>query len=77
MGWIPRWGSLWIVHPFVLAPNFVSVLLSWVLIKKKYLALHVLKQIFVSMSLGSFSNAHYDLVITLWGPAMTQDNLSL
>jgi hypothetical protein len=25
MGWIPRWGSLWIVHPFVLAPNFVSV----------------------------------------------------
>jgi hypothetical protein len=24
MGWIPRWGSLWIVHPFVLAPNFVS-----------------------------------------------------
>jgi hypothetical protein len=25
MGWIPRWGSLWIVHHFVLAPNFVSV----------------------------------------------------
>jgi hypothetical protein len=25
MGWIPRWGSLWIVHPFALAPNFVSV----------------------------------------------------
>jgi hypothetical protein len=25
MGWIPRWGSLWMVHPFVLAPNFVSV----------------------------------------------------
>jgi hypothetical protein len=25
MGWIPRWGSLWIVHPFILAPNFVSV----------------------------------------------------
>ena len=25
MGWIPGWGSLWIVHPFVLAPNFVSV----------------------------------------------------
>ena len=25
MGWIPRWGSLWIVHPFVLASNFVSV----------------------------------------------------
>jgi hypothetical protein len=24
MGWIPRWGSLWIVHPFVLAPNFVT-----------------------------------------------------
>jgi hypothetical protein len=20
-----RWGSLWMVHPFVLAPNFVSV----------------------------------------------------
>jgi hypothetical protein len=25
MGWIPRWGSLSIVHPFVLAPNFDSV----------------------------------------------------
>jgi hypothetical protein len=25
MGWIPGWGSLWIGHPFVLAPNFVSV----------------------------------------------------
>uniref|UniRef100_A0A0V1KHH1 Uncharacterized protein n=1 Tax=Trichinella nativa TaxID=6335 RepID=A0A0V1KHH1_9BILA len=24
MGWTPRWGSLWMVHPFVLAPNFVS-----------------------------------------------------
>jgi hypothetical protein len=22
---IPRWGRLWIVHPFILAPNFVSV----------------------------------------------------
>ena len=21
----PGWGSLWIVHPFILAPNFVSV----------------------------------------------------
>jgi hypothetical protein len=25
MEWIPRWGSLWMVHHFVLAPNFVSV----------------------------------------------------
>jgi hypothetical protein len=25
MGLIPGWGSLWMVHPFVLAPNFVSV----------------------------------------------------
>jgi hypothetical protein len=25
MGWIPRRGSLWMVHPFVLASNFVSV----------------------------------------------------
>jgi hypothetical protein len=25
MGWIPWWGSLWLVHPFVSAPNFVSV----------------------------------------------------
>jgi hypothetical protein len=24
MGQTPRWGSLWIVHPFVLALNFVS-----------------------------------------------------
>jgi hypothetical protein len=25
MGWISRWSSLWIVHPFVLTLNFVSV----------------------------------------------------
>jgi hypothetical protein len=25
MGWIPRNGSIWMVHPFVSAPNFVSV----------------------------------------------------
>jgi hypothetical protein len=25
MGWIPRWGSSWMVHPFISAPNFGSV----------------------------------------------------
>jgi hypothetical protein len=25
MGCTPGWGSLWIVHPFILAPNFVSI----------------------------------------------------
>ena len=25
MGWMPGWGSLWIVHLFVLVPTFVSV----------------------------------------------------
>ena len=25
MEWILRWGSLWMVHPFILAPNFISV----------------------------------------------------
>jgi hypothetical protein len=25
MEWGPGWGSLWMVHPFVSAPNFVSV----------------------------------------------------
>jgi hypothetical protein len=25
MGWIPGWGSLWMIHSFILAPNFVSV----------------------------------------------------
>jgi hypothetical protein len=24
MRWAPRWGSLWLVHPFILAPNFVT-----------------------------------------------------
>jgi hypothetical protein len=24
IGWTPGWGSLWVVHPFILAPNFVS-----------------------------------------------------
>jgi hypothetical protein len=25
MGWTPMWGSLWMVHPFISAPKFVSV----------------------------------------------------
>ena len=25
IGWIPGWGSLWMVHLFISAPNFVSV----------------------------------------------------
>jgi hypothetical protein len=25
MGWVPGWGRLWMVHPFISAPNFVSV----------------------------------------------------
>jgi hypothetical protein len=25
MGWIPGWDILWIVHPSILTPNFVSV----------------------------------------------------
>jgi hypothetical protein len=25
MGWTPGWGSLWMVHPFISAANFVSV----------------------------------------------------
>jgi hypothetical protein len=28
MGWIPGWDSLWMVHPFILAPNFETKLLS-------------------------------------------------
>ena len=24
ISWTPGWGSLWMVHPFILAPNFVS-----------------------------------------------------
>jgi hypothetical protein len=35
MGWIPRWGSLWIVHPFILASNSVSVTpFMWILAQK-------------------------------------------
>jgi hypothetical protein len=25
MGWIPGYGSLYMVHPFISAPNFISV----------------------------------------------------
>jgi hypothetical protein len=28
IGWTPGWGSLWMVHPFILAPNFVSAFLN-------------------------------------------------
>uniref|UniRef100_A0A0V1KHN4 Uncharacterized protein n=1 Tax=Trichinella nativa TaxID=6335 RepID=A0A0V1KHN4_9BILA len=30
MGWIPRWGSLWMAFPSVSAPHFVSVTPSMV-----------------------------------------------
>ncbi|KRY62768.1 hypothetical protein T4D_12456 [Trichinella pseudospiralis] len=30
MGWIHGWGSLWMVFPSILAPNFVSVTPSMV-----------------------------------------------
>ena len=29
MGWIPRWGSLWISFPSISAPSFASVFPSW------------------------------------------------
>ena len=41
MGWIPRWGTLWMVCSFVLAPNFVSVTPSmgilFPILSRKYL----------------------------------------
>jgi hypothetical protein len=27
MGWVPGYASLWMVHPFVTAPNFIAVTL--------------------------------------------------
>jgi hypothetical protein len=45
-GWIPGWGSLWIVHPFVLAPNFVSVTpfmsILFPVLRRNEVSLHVL-----------------------------------
>jgi hypothetical protein len=32
MGWIPKWGSLWMVVPSFSALNFVSVTLSMVIL---------------------------------------------
>jgi hypothetical protein len=34
MGWIPGWGSLWMVLPSFSAPNFVSVNISTVILKR-------------------------------------------
>jgi hypothetical protein len=34
MGWIPGYGSLYMVHPFVSAPNFVSVIGNSILLCK-------------------------------------------
>jgi hypothetical protein len=28
MGWTPEWGRVWMIHPFVLAPYFVSAIPS-------------------------------------------------
>jgi hypothetical protein len=36
MGWIPGWGSLWMVHPSVSAPNFVSVTPSMDVLLSEY-----------------------------------------
>jgi hypothetical protein len=46
MGWISGWGSLWIVHSFVLAPNFVSVtpfmgiLMNWIFLNSYFFITH-------------------------------------
>ena len=45
MGWIPGWDSLWMVHHFVSAPNFVSVtpstgILFPILIKRLFFKWH-------------------------------------
>jgi hypothetical protein len=48
MGWTPGWGSLWMVHPFVLAPNFVSVTPSM------YILFYILGRNEVSMCWSSF-----------------------
>jgi hypothetical protein len=36
MGWIPGYGSLYTVHPFISAPNFVSVTPSMGVFRRKY-----------------------------------------
>jgi hypothetical protein len=48
MGWNPEWGSLWMVHSFVLALNFVSVTPSMGIL------FHVLRRNEVSTSWSSF-----------------------
>jgi hypothetical protein len=45
MGWIPWWGSLWMIHPFILAPNFVSVtpsmgILSMAILRRNEVSTH-------------------------------------
>jgi hypothetical protein len=48
MGWIPGWRSLWMVHPFVLAPNFVSATPSMGIL------FHILRRNEVSTRWSSF-----------------------
>jgi hypothetical protein len=48
MGWIPKWGSLWMVIPLVSAPNFVSVTPSMGILFPR------LRRIDVSMLWSSF-----------------------
>jgi hypothetical protein len=44
MGWIPGWGSLWVVHPFVLAPNFVSVTPLKSVISNQVICIHLISK---------------------------------
>jgi hypothetical protein len=55
MGWIPRWGSLWMVIPSsFLAPNFVSVTPSMGVL---FLLLLELSIPYTSMYITHFENA--------------------
>jgi hypothetical protein len=66
MGWIPMWGSLWMNHPFVLVPNFVSVTPSIGIL------FHILRKNEVSTCCSSFfliflcfANSNLD-ILSFW-----------
>ena len=55
MGWTPGWGSLWMIHPFVLAPNFVSATPSMGIWGTKYI--HYSNHLLTCLSIMYFSLA--------------------
>jgi hypothetical protein len=86
MGWIPRWGSLWMVIPLVSASHFVSFMgilfpvLKWTKVStlwSSFLVLQVFSVSWASQASGLISTYQwvYIMCVLLWLGYLTQNDI--